>query len=121
MSSIGIRGEFTVVFGPVIDTEKEEWTTLRQSISSKPNHSDSYGHSTENAATTMKNGEEAAVVTEEDESITTNASSKKEKVIEALKQMKATGIKRSDAVKKVSQQLSAPRSIVYALALNIQW
>ncbi len=46
----------------------------------------------------------------------------KDIVIQALEEiLKKENISRSEAVKKVSKQLKAPRSIVYSIALKMEW
>lgn len=50
-----------------------------------------------------------------------NPEDAKDMVQQALEIQRKENVSRSEAVKKVSKQLKAPRNIVYSIALKMEW
>eukprot|EP01031_Cornospumella_fuschlensis_P037120 gene37120-45059_t len=100
-SGVGIRGEFTIVLGPVNEQRSEDWRALKQE--------------------TAQESEESSIVSSNKVGSGVETTDLRSRVRQMLLQLRDQGMKRSEAVKAVAEQLKAPRGVIYSLALKEEW
>ena len=98
---MGIRGEFTIVLGPVNEQRSEDWRALKQE--------------------TAQESEESSIVSSNKVGSGVETTDLRSRVRQMLLQLRDQGMKRSEAVKAVAEQLKAPRGVIYSLALKEEW